>query len=103
MPILTPGRIRHSVAFSLRHEAGSDGEADFMSAISALEQIPGVEAFELMREVSPKNDFDYGLTMEFADKAAYTAYNEHPQHVSFVADRWDAEVTAFLEIDTISR
>ena len=100
MPILTPGRIRHSVAFSLRHEAGSDAEADFVAAISALEQIPGVEAFELMREVSPKNDFDYGLTMEFADQAAYAAYNEHPQHVAFVADRWDAEVTDFLEIDT---
>ncbi len=102
MPILTPGRIRHSVAFSLRHEAGSDGEAGFLAAISALEQIPGVEAFELMREVSPKNDFDYGLTMEFADQAAYAAYNEHPQHVSFVTDRWDAEVTDFLEIDTES-
>jgi heme-degrading monooxygenase HmoA len=103
MPILTPGRIRHSVAFSLRHEAGSDAEADFMAAITALEQIPGVEAFELMREVSPKNDFDYGLTMEFADRAAYEDYNEHPQHVAFVADRWDVEVTNFLEIDTESR
>ena len=56
-----------------------------------------------MREVSPKNDFDYGLTMEFADQAAYAAYNEHPQHVAFVADRWDAEVTDFLEIDTVPR
>jgi hypothetical protein len=103
MPILTPGRIRHSVVFSLAHEAGSDAEADFVAAITALEQVPGVEAFELMREVSPKNDYDFGLTMEFADQAAYTAYNEHPQHVSFVADRWDAEVTRFLEIDTVSR
>ena len=68
MPILTPGRIRHSVVFSLEHEAGSDAEADFVAAITALEQIPGVEAFELMREVSPKNDFDFGLTMEFADR-----------------------------------
>ena len=100
MPILTSGRIRHSVVFTLEHEAGSDAEADFIAAITALEQIPGVEAFELMREVSPKNDYEFGLTMEFADESAYTAYNEHPQHVSFVADRWDAEVTSFLEIDT---
>jgi heme-degrading monooxygenase HmoA len=103
MPILTPGRIRHSVVFSLRHEPGSDEEADFVAAITALEQVPGVEAFELMREVSPKNDYDYGLTMEFADKRAYAEYNEHPQHVAFVADRWDSEVTKFLEIDTVSR
>jgi heme-degrading monooxygenase HmoA len=103
MPILTPGRIRHSVVFTLKHEAGSDAESDFVAAITALERIPGVEAFELMREISPKNDFDYGLTMEFADESAYTAYNEHPQHVSFVADRWDTEVTSFLEIDTVAR
>jgi hypothetical protein len=103
MPNLTPGRIRHSVVFSLKHPAGSDEEADFVAAITALEQIPGVEAFELMREVSPKNDYDYGLTMEFASDSAYSSYNEHPQHVSFVSDRWDSEVTAFLEIDTVSR
>jgi hypothetical protein len=41
--------------------------------------------------------------MEFADQAAYTAYNEHPQHVAFVAERWDAQVTRFMEIDTASR
>lgn len=103
MPILTPGRIRHSVVFSLAHPAGSDAEADFIAAITALGQIPGVEAFELMREVSPKNDYDHALTMEFADRASYTAYDEDPRHVAFVADRWDAEVTAFMEIDTVSR
>jgi heme-degrading monooxygenase HmoA len=103
MPKLTSGRIRHSVVFSLAHAAGSDAEADFIAAISALERIPGVEAFELMREVSPKNDYDHALTMEFADRDAYAAYNEHPEHVAFVADRWDSNVTAFLEIDTIAR
>ena len=103
MPILTPGRIRHSVVFSLAHEAGSEGEADFFAALTALGELPGVEAFELMREVSPKNDFDHALTMEFADQEAYTAYNEHPEHLAFVSDRWDSEVTSFLEIDAISR
>ena len=103
MPTLTEGRIRHGVVFSLKHEEGSDAEADFLRANAALADIPGVEAFELMREVSPKNDYDFGLTMEFADDSAYSAYNEHPKHVSFVADRWDSEVIAFLEIDTVSR
>ena len=56
-----------------------------------------------MREVSPKNGFAHALTMEFADRAAYEAYNEHPQHAGFVAERWDAEVADFLEIDTIAR
>jgi hypothetical protein len=37
--------------------------------------------------------------MEFADAAAYAAYNEHPEHVRFVQERWLVEVEAFLEID----
>ncbi len=100
MPTLTNGRIRHSVVFTLRHSAGSEAETGFLDAILRLESIPGVEAFELMREVSPKNGFRFGLTMEFADPATYSGYNEHPDHVAFVADRWDAEVSDFLEIDT---
>ena len=102
MPLLTNGRIRHSVVFTLSHAEGSAEEADFLDAIARLEAIPGVEAFELMREVSPKNDYRFGLTMEFADPSAYSAYNGHPDHVAFVADRWDSEVTSFLEIDTAS-
>lgn len=52
-----------------------------------------------MREVSPKNAFRYGLSMEFADRAAYEGYNGHPDHVAFVRDRWDAEVADFAEVD----
>jgi hypothetical protein len=100
MTLLTNGRIRHAVVFTLTHPQDSAEEADFLDAIARLEAIPGVEAFELMREVSPKNDYRFGLTMEFVDPSAYTAYNEHPDHVAFVATRWDPEVTDFLEIDT---
>ena len=103
MPTLSAERIRHQVVFTLKHETGSPEEADFIAAITALSAIPGVEAFELMREVSPKNSYVYALTMEFADRAAYDAYNEHPQHAGFVENRWDAEVTDFLEIDTVAR
>jgi heme-degrading monooxygenase HmoA len=102
MTLLTNGRIRHSVVFTLTHAEGSAEEAAFLDAIARLEAIPGVEAFELMREVSPKNGFRYGLTMEFSDPAAYNAYNEHPDHVEFVRSRWDAEVSDFLEIDTVA-
>jgi len=100
MSILSAARIRHQVVFTLKPETD---EADFLAAVSALSAIPGVEAFELMREVSPKNDYEHALTMEFADRAAYEAYNEHPQHAGFVADRWDNEVADFLEIDSVAR
>jgi stress responsive alpha/beta barrel protein len=100
MPTLTPGRIRHGVVFTLKHAEGSPEEADFLKANASLASIPGVEAFELMREVSPKNDYRFALTMEFVDRPAYDAYSAHPDHVSFVRDRWDNEVTDFLELDS---
>jgi len=37
--------------------------------------------------------------MEFADRAAYASYNEDPDHVRFVQERWLEEVADFLEID----
>jgi heme-degrading monooxygenase HmoA len=96
--VLAP-RIRHTVAFALGHEEGSEEERDFLAAAARLADIPGVEAFEVLREVSPKNGFRFGLSMEFADQAAYDGYNEHPAHVAFVQERWLPEVGDFLEVD----
>ena len=91
--------IRHTVAFRLRHAAGSDEERDFLRAALVLAGIPGVERFEQLRQTSPKNDFSFGFSMEFADQAAYDAYSAHPVHEEFVAQRWVTEVDDFLEID----
>ena len=91
--------IRHTVAFRLRHPEGSAEETNFMMTARDLADIPGVERFEQLRQTSPKNDFTFGFSMEFADQAAYDAYNEHPVHAAFVADRWVGEVEDFLEID----
>ena len=92
-------RIRHTVAFTLVHADGSAGERDFLDAARKLATIPGVEVFELLAEVSPKNGYRFGISMEFADRPAYEGYNEHPDHVRFVQERWLAEVTEFLELD----
>ena len=91
--------IRHTVAFRLHHEPGSAEERDFLAAALALADIPGVEAFEQLRQSSPRNDFTFGFSMELADRAAYDAYNGHPVHTAFVADRWVPEVADFLELD----
>ena len=92
-------RIRHTVVLTPRHDPGSPEEGDFLAAAERLAEIPGVEAFEILRETSPKNGYRFGISMEFADAAAYAAYNEHPDHVRFVQDRWIPEVDDFLEID----
>lgn len=91
--------IRHTVVFRLRHPPGSSDEKAFLEAARTLAAIPGVERFEQLREVSPKNDYAFGFSMEFADQAAYDAYNSHPDHVAFVEGRWMPEVEDFLEID----
>ena len=100
---LGDGRIRHTVVLTPRHAAGSPEEADFLAAAAGLAEIPGVEAFEILRETSPKNGYRFGISMEFADAAAYAAYNEHPDHVRFVQDHWLPEIEDFLEIDYESR
>jgi hypothetical protein len=92
--------IRHTVVFTLKHAHGSLQEKAFLrDARTALEPIPGVKAFEQLRQVSKKNDYQFGFSMEFADQAAYDGYNNHPRHVAFVRDRWEREVAKFLEID----
>jgi hypothetical protein len=91
--------IRHTVVFRLRHPAGSAEEKKFLADAKILAAISGVEKFEQLRQVSPKNDYRLGFSMEFADQAAYSRYNDHPDHVAFVRDRWAPEVEAFLEID----
>lgn len=93
--------IRHTVVFSLKHAAGSQEETDFMKAALALATIPGVGRFEQLKQVSPKNDYSFGFSMEFANQAAYEGYNHHPDHVAFVRDSWVPEVAAFMEIDYV--
>ena len=92
--------IRHTVAFTLKHAKGSPAEAKFLGdGKRILAPIPGVQKFEALRQVSPKNHYAFGFSMEFADQAAYDAYNDHPDHVAWVRDRWMNEVSDFLEID----
>jgi hypothetical protein len=45
-----------------------------------------------LAEVSPKNGYRFGISMAFADRRAYERYNEHPDHVRFVQERWLSEV-----------
>jgi len=91
--------IRHTVAFRLKHASGSQPEQDFLTAALELADIPGVTRFEQLRQVSGKNPYAFGFSMEFADQEAYDGYNVHPAHVRFVQDRWVPEVESFLETD----
>ncbi len=91
--------IRHTVVFKLKHARGSAQEKAFLQAACELAALPTVRNFECLRQVSAKNKFDFGLSMEFASQQDYDAYNIHPEHVRFVETRWMAEVEDFMEID----
>jgi hypothetical protein len=91
--------IRHTVVFRLKHAKGSAAETTFLTAADVLATIPGVKKFEKLRQVSTKNDYAFGFSMEFDDAAAYQAYNDHSEHTRFVKERWGPEVEDFLETD----
>lgn len=97
---MNPHAIRHTVVFRLIHPVGSAEERLFLEAgQTTLSGIPSVQRFEVLKQVSTKNEYTFGFSMEFADQAAYDDYNRHPRHVQFVDERWKSEVAEFLEID----
>ena len=91
--------IQHSVIFTLKHPKGSAEELSFLNAAKALISIPGVGNFQCLKQVSPKNKFEYGLTMEFANQKTYDEYSVHPDHSRFIEQFWLKDVQDFLEID----
>ena len=91
--------IQHSVIFKLRHPQGSYEETSFLNAAKALVSIPGVQNFQCLRQISPKNKFEYGLSMEFSDQASYDNYSRHEDHEAFIQNFWLKDVEDFLEID----
>jgi len=93
--------IIHTALFRLKHPKGSAEEATFLKAADILVTIPGVENFQNLRQVSPKNDFTFCFSMEFKSQEEYDFYNTHPEHVSFVKGKWIPEVAAFMEIDYV--
>ncbi|MNW23999.1 Stress responsive A/B Barrel Domain protein [compost metagenome] len=95
--------IQHMVVFTL-HSGKDTHETEAFLKISEeeLAAIPGVEQFKVFRQVSAKNEFDYGFSMVFANEEAYGAYNSHPVHVRYVQERWNSKVKSFQEIDLVS-
>lgn len=91
--------IIHTVVFKTKHALGSEEERDFLKAGIALGELPMVRNFQCYKQVSKKNDFEFGFSMEFMSQRDYDAYNEHPEHRDFVQSRWQSEIEDFLEID----
>lgn len=91
--------ITHSVFFKLRHPKGSEAEKLFFDAARKLATLGGVKNFQCLKQLSSKNKFEYGISMEFDTQADYDSYNNHPNHLSFVKEYWLKDVVDFMEID----
>ncbi len=72
-----------------------------MDEARKLASIPGVTKFEILRQVSPKCAYTFGISMEFADQAELDAYASHPMHTEFVHTHWIPNVSDFQEIDYV--
>lgn len=96
----TNTNIRHVVVFNLKHELDDPKTAKFLEeGKKILTAIPEVKNFQVFRQVSKKTNFNFCFYMEFADSTAYKTYNDNPEHVKFVKERWETEVSDFMEID----
>lgn len=93
--------IRHSGLLKFKTNVTAEEKQAFFIALKDLEQIGGVEKMEISKQISPKNEFEYGFSMEFADEDIYKAYNVHPSHDAFVKNYWLKYVEDFMEIDTV--
>ncbi|MDR1502219.1 MAG: Dabb family protein [Prevotella sp.] len=100
---LEKGNIRHTVMFNLKYDVDAPETNKFLQdGQRILSALPMVKNFEVSRQVSSKNEYKFYFSMVFDNQEAYKAYNDHPEHVKFVKERWDTEVTNFLEADFVA-
>lgn len=91
--------MQHSVIFSFNKNVDSARASYFFMAAEKLSSISGVLNFKQWKQVSKKNSFEYGISMEFNSEEDYQHYNDHPAHATFIAEQWMPCVADFLEID----
>lgn len=100
---LEKGNMRHTVMFNLKYDVDAPETDKFLQdGQRILSALPMVKNFEVSRQVSSKNEYKFYFSMVFDNQEAYKAYNDHPEHVKFVKERWDTEVTNFLEADFVA-
>jgi Stress responsive A/B Barrel Domain len=91
--------VRHTVIFKFKQTVDSIQREIFFNAALNLAVIPGVRNFELLKQTSKKNKFDFGISMEFENQRHYEEYNNHKDHQLFIQQYWLKNVEDFLETD----
>lgn len=81
--------IRHVVLFRFASEA-TDAQIDrFRAGLAELpSQVKGTEAYVHGPDAAINDgNFDYAIVADFADRAAYATYRDHPWHRQFIEER----------------
>lgn len=91
--------IRHSVILKLKDTLSLQEKQAFFEAVDTLADIPNVQKFEVLNQISAKNKFEFGISMEFDNQEQYDIYSNNPVHVDFIQTFWIPNVEDFLEID----
>jgi hypothetical protein len=91
--------IRHSVILKFKKTISDFEKKAFFDATFQLAKISVVQKFEVLNQISLKNKFEYGISMEFDSQKEYDFYSNHIEHQSFIQNYWLKYVDDFLEID----
>ena len=94
---LSGERIRFFASFRLNYGVGSEAEAEFFREYQALAELPQIENFQLMRDVTPPeySNCQYVVMMEYADAEAHDSFHRTPEHNRFVSEIWGPAVAEF--------
>ena len=80
--------IRHVVMFRFREDADEAQRQAVHDAIAAMPEATGVtEAYAIGGDLGlAEGNFDFAVVGDFADRAAYETYRDHPEHRRIVAE-----------------
>jgi hypothetical protein len=82
--------IRHTVVFTLKHSKNSQQEKNFLDDALRLANISSVNNFERLKQISPKNTFTFGFSMEFESKEGYDFLQQSSRSRGFCSEAVDS-------------
>ena len=80
--------FRHTVLLKLSDDTTNDQKAAICEALADLPGlIPEIQAYTIGTNAGDRPDnYDIAVIGDFADKAAYQVYSDHPDHVRVIQD-----------------
>jgi Stress responsive A/B Barrel Domain len=83
--------LTHTVLFWLKPDLAPAARAEFESTLRTLLAIPGSTRAMIGRPSTTTerpvvdHSYDYALELDFPDVAAHDLYQDHPDHLAFIA------------------